>query len=127
MLCCLQLVKWVKSVWSEYSLEENYWAHVEMFPATASQHQSSDIFSNLTIPTTNSQFDYTASRIADAATPAHDLIPPLHARSDSLPIIQTVPVRTESSPFLSSQMVSVDQESAIADTGEHVSYDRNRI
>jgi hypothetical protein len=29
---------WVKLVWSEYSLEENYWAHVEMFPATASQY-----------------------------------------------------------------------------------------
>jgi hypothetical protein len=25
-------------VWSENLLEENYWAHVEMFPATASQY-----------------------------------------------------------------------------------------
>jgi len=24
--------------WQEYALEENYWAHVEMFPATASQY-----------------------------------------------------------------------------------------
>ena len=24
--------------WLEYALEENYWAHVEMFPATASQY-----------------------------------------------------------------------------------------
>ena len=34
----LQRVRWIKLVWSEYSLEENYWAHVEMFPATASQY-----------------------------------------------------------------------------------------
>jgi len=38
----LQLVRWVNSLWSEYTLEENYWAHVEMFrvPATASKYSA---------------------------------------------------------------------------------------
>ncbi len=36
----LQLVRWANSLWSEYSLEENYWAHVEMFPATASKYSA---------------------------------------------------------------------------------------
>ena len=36
-----QLVRCVKLVWSEYSLGENYLAHVEMFPPTASQYSAS--------------------------------------------------------------------------------------
>jgi hypothetical protein len=146
----LQLVMCVKLVCSEYSLEENYWAHVEMFPATASQYQPSDIFSNLIVPTTTFRSAYSALRAANTGTPTRGLIRPqaeffLHARSDSPPIIRTFPAQTEPSPFfwssvteapneqrqrssqhgitrvLPPQTVSDDQGSTITDTGEHVS------
>jgi len=145
-----QLVKWVKLVCSEYFLEENYWAHVEMFPATASRYQPSDIFSNLTVPTTTFRSAYSALRTANTGTPTRDLTRlqaefVLHARSDSPPIIWTVPAQTEPSPFFwpsateapnqqrqrssphgitrvfSPQTVSDDRGPAIADTGGHVS------
>jgi hypothetical protein len=101
-----------------------------MFPATASHHEPSDVFSNLTAPTTTSRFAYSASRTANSGTPTRDLVRPesvLHARSDNPPIIRTVPAQSGPSRFIPSQTVSGDRGSSIVDTGEHVSYDRDRI
>ena len=85
-----------------------------MFPATASQYQPSD-------GTTTYQIAYSAPRTANTGTATCNLTRPLHARSDSFPIIQTVPAQTEPSPFLPSR------GSTIADAGEHIFYDRGRI
>ncbi len=40
VLNCFYLVKRFKLHGLEYSLEENYWVHVEMFPSTASQYSA---------------------------------------------------------------------------------------